>query len=529
MINFKADVLVVGSGPTGLALSNALHRLGISLMLIEAKETTSKYTKATNLMQGTLEQLNIYQLSEVMYEQGGKMSRYMMHMYGSNVSPRDMHLTESPHSDVVFLGQDLIDGNLAKKFLETGNEIHFKHQLLHLEQNDNGVKATIDCAGIKQTYWFKYVVGCDGARSITRTFTNADFEPVKTGKYVWQVDATLKWKRLKTMKQMWLYYYDNGFGAIIHLPNKTTKVMAFEPKENLANRQPTLEEMQQKLRAMSGDNTATLSNPIWLSHGELLTGVAPSMVDNRVILAGDACNPILPNGGQGLNIGIQDGLNLAWKLSDVIKGYASKTLLQTYNEERRNLRLALEKVQINTLKYTLPAPKLNRWFLRKFGEVLLNKFWYQLARTFSQLTFNYKNSQLSEELLGKKGVKAGYRVLDADIVKASTDEEVALFDELAVPSWKLILFDNGRQIKIDEEIFQPNYDFIKKLFITSALDTSYPMKSLYFDIDEVAHKRYAVKKPQYLLIRPDNYVAVRCGVNELSKIFSFLKKWFIHL
>jgi len=525
-MKFDADVLVVGAGPTGLALSNALNKLGTSLLLIEARETTSIHTKATNLMQGTLEQLEVYGLSDIMYQRGGIMSRYMMNLYGTNVSPRGMNLTESPHSNVVFLGQDLIDGNLAEKFVVSGGKINFKHRLLKLEQNEEGVKALIDCDGKEQSFWFKYVVGCDGPRSTTRTFTNCNFEPIKTGKYVWQVDATLKWKRLKSMKQMWLNYYDNGFGAVIHLPNGITKVMAFEPKESLANRNPTLEEMQVKLRKMSGDNTATLSNPIWLSHGELLTGVAPSLVDNRIILAGDSCNPILPNGGQGLNIGIQDGLNLAWKLSDVLKGYATKKLLQTYNEERRTLRLALENIQINTLKYTLPAPKFNRWVLRKFGNALLNKFWINLARTFSQLTLNYADSPLSNDFLGKKGIRAGHRILDADIVKSSTDEEVSLFKELSVPKWKLIMFDNGQQIKVDEKLFDNKYEFIDKFFITSSLSTSYSTKNLFYDIDEIAHKRYDIKQPQYILVRPDNYIALRCSSSDISKIYEYVAQWF---
>ena len=526
MVNYTSDVLIVGAGPTGLALANALQKLGTSLTIIEASETTSIHTKATNLMQGTLEQLDVYGLSDIMYREGGKMQNYMMYTYGTNVSPRDMHLTESPHSDVVFLGQNLIETNLASEFKNAGGTINFKHRLIKLEQTDEGVKATIDANGTQVTNWYKYVVGCDGPRSVTRTFTKCDFEPVKTGKYVWQVDASLKWKRLKTMKSMWLFYYDIGFGAIIHLPNGITKVMAFEPKESIPNRVPTLEEMQVKLRKMSGDDTATLSNPIWLSHGELLTGVAPTMIDNRIILAGDSSNPILPNGGQGLNIGIQDALNLAWKLNDVIKGYASKDLLNTYNDERRSLRLAMEKVQLSTLKYTLPAPKFNQWFLKKFGNALLSKFWYNLAKVFSQLNQNYKYSELTVDLLGKKCVKAGFRILDADIVKASADSEVSLFKELATPKWKLILFDNGKQNNLDKILFETNYKWIDKLVITSSTMTTYPIESLYYDVDEVAHKRYGIIEPSILLVRPDNYVAVRCTQSNTNEIVAYLKKWF---
>ncbi len=375
MQNYEADVLIVGAGPTGLALANALERLGTSYVAIEAKDSTSIHTKATNLMPGTLEQLDVLGLADRMYATGGVMTRYMVYMYGSNVGPRPMHLAESPHPNVLFLGQDLIDRNLKEGLPDAGGGIRFRHALTKLDQGSDGVTATIDADGTEQTMRFRYVVGCDGPRSVTRRFSKCDFEPVKTGKYVWQVDAKLAWKGLRSMKQMWLYYYDEGFGVVIHLPGDNTKVMVFEEKGRLPAREPTLAEMQQKLRMMSGDETATLTDPIWLSHGELLTGVAPSLIDGRIILAGDSCNPILPNGGQGLNIGIQDSLNLAWKLHDVIRGHATPALLQTYDAERRANRLSLEKIQISTLKYTLPAPKLNRLILGRFGNALLNRFW----------------------------------------------------------------------------------------------------------------------------------------------------------
>lgn len=96
MQEFEADVLIVGAGPTGLALANALQRLGTKYRIIEAKASTSIYTKATNLMPGTLEQLDILGLSDRMYKTGGVMTRYMVHMYGSNVGPRAMHMEESP-------------------------------------------------------------------------------------------------------------------------------------------------------------------------------------------------------------------------------------------------------------------------------------------------------------------------------------------------------------------------------------------------------------------------------------------------
>jgi hypothetical protein len=186
----------------------------------------------------------------------------------------------------------------------------------------------------------------------------------------------------------------------------------------------------------------------------------------------------------------------------------------------------MEKVQLSTLKYTLPAPKFNQWFLKKFGNALLNKFWYNLAKVFSQLNQNYKDSELTKELLGKKGVKAGFRILDAIIVKASSDSEISLFKELAIPKWKLILFDNGIQNNLDKTLFETNYNWIDKLVITSSTVTSYPIKNLYYDIDEVAHKRYGIRESTILLVRPDNYVAIRCSPSNINEIVTYLKKWF---
>jgi 3-(3-hydroxy-phenyl)propionate hydroxylase len=521
---FDADILIVGAGPTGLALSNALARLGSTQVIIEASETVSIHTKATNLMPGTLEQLDVYGLTDRMYATGGVMERYMIYMYGSNVGPRKMHLEESPHPNVLFLGQNLIEQNL-KAAIPGHVSIRFSHRLVCLVQDEDGVKATIASNGTEKVMRFRYVVGCDGPRSATRKFSKCDFEPIKTGKYVWQADAKLKWTGLRSMKQMWLYYYDRGFGAVIHLPGDLTKVMVFEEKGELSPRLPTLEEIQLRLRAMSGDETATLFDPVWLSHGELLTGVAPALIDKRIILAGDACNPILPNGGQGLNIGIQDALNLAWKLHDVVKGYATPALLETYEIERRALRLALEKVQISTLKYTLPAPAFNRFVLRRFGNALLNRFWPFLAKAFSQLGLNYNKSPLTKDMMGKKGIRAGGRLLDADLIRQRDHAEVSLFQELCLPQWKLLLFDHGRALQ-DQPLTDDKLPWVKKIVISTARGHTKIVENLYYDSDRIAHLVYKITEPTLFLIRPDNYIALRMKATSTSELIDYLKKWY---
>ncbi len=523
-MEFKNDVLIVGAGPTGLTLASVLTKHGLTVKIIDKQSGVSTATKATNLMQGCQEKLEIYGLLSPMYEEAGKMSRLMMYGYNRNLGPISYKRIEASYENVLLLGQQKIDGSLYESLKQSNINVLFETELIGLEQQTEFVTVTTKTSGKETSENFKYVVGCDGARSITRTYTNLNFKPISTGVTVRQVDAKLKWKRLNEIKQMWLFYFDTGFCAVIPLLDGITKFITFDSSKETPDRKPTLGEMQAKLREITGDDTATLTDPIWFSQGELLTGLAPALIDNRVILAGDSGNAILPNGGQGLNTGIQDSINLGWKLFDTVKHNANPILLKTYESERLSLRTSMEKAQNASLKYTLTPPKFMKWFVKNVGPFLLKKGGASaMIQAFSQLGINYKKSALTVEKLKTGGIKAGYSIKDADILFAKDNKDVSLFKILLKPTWKLIYFDNGTVIKknIALEDFSVKFSFVNQYLISSSLKTNEDLDNLYFDIDEVAHKVYGIETPAFYLIRPDNYVAVR--TSSLIDITEFLK------
>ncbi len=242
---------------------------------------------------------------------------------------------------------------------------------------------------------------------------------------------------------MWLFYFADGFAVVVPLLDGYYRILTIEPSSNIPNRNPTLEEMKTKLIEVTKDNSIEMLEPKWFSYANLNMGIAPQIIDNRVILAGDAGNPILPNGGQGLNTGIQDSFNLAWKLADVIKGNVKAEHLTTYQTERLALRIELEKIQFNSLKYTTKAPKFMQWVIGKLGNWMLDKGGEKgMAKTFSQLNVLYKKRTLTVDKIKKGNVKAGNRILDRDLIQASTLQEVSLFNQLTKPVWKLIVFGN---------------------------------------------------------------------------------------
>ena len=529
-MNYDTDVLVVGAGPTGLSLAAGLQKLGVGLRIIEQKPTLSDTTKATNLMQGTQEGLAGYGLMKPMLETGGKMRRLMVHGYGANFSPRTMRLTNSVFQDVLLLGQDRIEALLAQTLTEREVAIEFGTKLVKLEQNDECVKAEVEKDGTSETVTARYVVGCDGPWSATRTFTRCDFTPVKTGKAIRQIDVKLSWKRLNSMEQMWLFYFDAGFAVVVPLLDGYSRVLTIEPKENMPPRNPTLAELREKLIAVTGDDSIVMNEPKWFSYTELSMGIAPALRDKRILLAGDAGNPILPNGGQGLNTGIQDSLNLCWKLAAVVHGKANDKLLDTYQTERLKLRRGLEKVQFNSLKYTTETNGLTRFLIRRLGNLLLdNGGENQMAKAFSQINVHYRQSALTVNALKSGAVKAGERTPNAEVVAAKTSKDVSLFDLFSTPAWKLVCFNLQEQDTAD--LHEKASQIIRKLdaelfIITTKSGNHSATNALYYDLDAIAHKIYGIKTPTVFLIRPDRFVAVKISKQNWPVLDEYISDWF---
>ena len=521
------QVLIVGAGPTGLTLATVLTKYGIQVRLIEKKGSLSRYTKATNLMQRNQEVLYALNLLEPMNEISGFCHRMMLHAYGKSFGPRTLRLHETPFQDIILCGQHNFEAVMAQGLEQRGISVEFNTELKHLEQTKDGVLATLHSTDEEESIHYDYVVGCDGATGITRSFTKHDFTLEKTGVAIRQADCMLTWRRLNTMEQLWFFYFEHGFAVIVPLPGGIHRVLLIEPKANMPQRDPTLEELQAKLREVTNDKTVTLSNPDWFSYTDLSMGIGSGLRDKRIILAGDVGNPILPNGGQGMNTGISDAFNLGWKLACVLNNNAPEALLDTYEQERHTLRRDLQNVQYNSLKYTtLVTPKWMQALIRRLGNPLLNRGGeYKMAQAFSELLINTRTSPLTLEMLGKKGVRAGDRVLDADLVKEM--ETVKLYDLLYTGGWTLLAFTGTKEAYIQETMDAMNTfgrSDISHYIISTNSQISSQVPVLY-DLDEVAHRVYGVVKPTLYLIRPDGYVGARVAPRHIQQLKDYAEKW----
>ena len=526
-----SPVLIVGAGPTGLTLGNILARYGIPVRVVEKKPRLSIHTKATNIMQRTQELLSSIGLTDPLTEIGGQMSRMMIHAYGGNFGPRTMHLNDTPFPNVILCGQHNFEAIAAAGLAAQGVAVEFGSELIALTQTDGGVTAEIRVDGSVERADFSYVVGTDGHAGITRTFTRLNFQTKKTGVAIRQLDCRLTWHRLSTMDQMWLFYFEHGFAVVVPLPGGVHRVLIIEPKDAMPNREPTLAEMQEKLRTVADDPDLTLTDPEWFSYTDLSMGIAPGLIDGRIILAGDVGNPVLPNGGQGMNTGIADAFNLGWKLAAVLRHRAPEALLKTYDSERHALRTALEKAQFASLKYTtLVTPKAVQAAFRGLAETVLNLgAEYKTAEAFSELKINTRKSPLTVPTKTPGGMKAGDRALDSQTVQGF--ESIHLFDLLYRGGWTLLAF-TGRRPSASTRVLLGRTERLSTRVSTYVITTdSTPIPSsdeqgrILFDLDGEAHRIYGVNTPTLVLVRPDGHLAIRVSLDGGADIDSYLDTW----
>ncbi|MER6471588.1 FAD-dependent monooxygenase [Streptomyces collinus] len=363
--DFDFDVLIVGGGPVGMLLASELRISRAKPVVLERLPERTPHSKAFGLHARSLESLDRRGLLERFRD--GARSWNNGHFAGLDVWV-DFSLLDSAQNYALLSEQTRTERLLEERAQEFGVEIRRGHEVTAVRQDTDGVE--VDVAGPEGAYTLRghYLVGADGGRSLVRKAAGIAF-PGTGGKVTARLADVVLADREKA--PMGMERTERGLLFCVPLDDTYHRVATFDfHKEREADGELTLEEFTDSLREIWGDDLGA-SEPRWLSWFTDSACQAEHYRAGRIFLAGDAAHTHFPVGGQGVNLGLQDVLNLGWKLAADINGWGPEGLLDTYDRERQapaRKVLANTRAQIalmNPDPYVTPLRELFEDLMRK--------------------------------------------------------------------------------------------------------------------------------------------------------------------
>lgn len=479
------EVLIVGAGPTGLTLAIELRRHNVDCILIDKNEGPIKTSNALAIQSRTLEILKEMGVVDEVVERGQKLNGITLFAEDDLITHIEFQKMKSPYPFAIGLPQRDTEAILNEKLKEMGGEIFRKRELIDFKQNDAGISAQIlDESGEIVTVHAHWMVACDGAHSKIRKLLELNFSGETMKQHFILADMQIDWDH--NHDEVYSFLSEDGPMAIFCLPNGCSRVVAEvtnDPKLH-DTIHPTLEDFDAITHKRS-PLPMHLHDMTWTSGFTINSRMTNKYRVGNIFLCGDAAHIHSPVGGQGMNTGMQDAYNLAWKLSLVSKGFGKENILDSYEIERKPVaQNILKETSAMTHLVTLKSKALKmirNWILKKVS----------------------KTKQVQESFVNRIGeMDINYSM--SPIVDHGGEYAVDFLSEIDDISHHLFIYtDNPESAKEIEKEVQTRFGDLIKLHIKPARE----------------------KKGVYL-IRPDQYIAFHTDVVNLSSLHTYLEKIF---
>jgi 2-polyprenyl-6-methoxyphenol hydroxylase-like FAD-dependent oxidoreductase len=320
-------VLVVGAGPTGLLLAAELHRRGVECRIIDAHPAPLHWDRATVVHPRSLEVFESLGILEPLLAAGVKQRMARLHSAGSVLGEIDLSVCGSRYGFNIGVSEEVTESILTRYLHQQGGKVIRSSKLVELVDNEGDLVATIQHDGTKERFSVRWVVGCDGYHSSTRKLSGIEL----TGH-----DLAEPWAVFDVTLAGWPESYEASYAylddipvILTALPQRRWRVYlrpSSAESDLVADAASTL---KRYLPTVDFDDVA---NP---TRFHCHSKVAARYRSGRILLAGDAAHVCSPSQGHGMNSGLQDTFNLAWKLALVCQEHCSATLLDSYEAERR--------------------------------------------------------------------------------------------------------------------------------------------------------------------------------------------------
>jgi 2-polyprenyl-6-methoxyphenol hydroxylase-like FAD-dependent oxidoreductase len=424
--HLDCQVLVVGAGPTGLALAAELLARGISVRIIDKGDGVARQSRAIGIQARTLEALDMMGLAERFIEHGQVVRQLNFYSEGRRLVGLEFARCGSRFGFLLDLPQDQTERLLRARITELGGAVENGTELASLTADGHGVTTVVrNHGGQVQPITARYVVGCDGAHSRVRNELGLTFHGHPYPQDWLLADVLMDWDLGEDAVHA--FFRRDGL-PVIFFPMREHRWRLTLPFAGDRNRQtPTLAEIQ-KLADQRTPRPVTVSDPTWLANFHCHRRSASAYRQGPVLLAGDAVHIHSPAGGQGLNTGIMDAHNLGWKLALVAAGRAPDALLDSYGSERSPVAEDVLKLTHGLVHYGSMSHPVKRRVRDVVVPALGRSPAIQRrgARRISQIYVSYPPGPLARQDRGRGGPRAGQRMPDIGVRAGGVDTTLYL-------------------------------------------------------------------------------------------------------
>lgn len=330
----KTQVLIVGAGPVGLTMAAELARYGVSVRIVDKAAQRTDKSKAIVLWSRTLELLDRTGCGGHFLAAGHKVEAANVVAGAQRMARIDFSGVDGPHPYALMLPQSDTERLLEEHLGRLGVMPERQTEVLSFSQAAHGVTSVLRHPdGLEETVQADWLIGCDGAHSMVRHSLDQPFSG-DTMQTDWILaDIHLTGYPLPA-NEMVTYWHEDGVLLVIPMSATRFRVIAdLGASQGVGPVIPTLEQVQSIMDAR-GPGGMEAHDPVWLSGFRINERKVKNYRAGRVFMAGDAAHVHSPAGGQGMNTGMQDAFNLAWKLALVCRGESAQTLLDSYSVER---------------------------------------------------------------------------------------------------------------------------------------------------------------------------------------------------
>ncbi|KAJ5548820.1 hypothetical protein N7513_006054 [Penicillium frequentans] len=515
----QPDVLIIGAGPTGLVLALWLHKQGITVRIVDVSEGPARHSRALVVHARILELYRQLDLVDELQACGYQLPATNLWVEGqhrAHIQLSDVGKELTPYPYLLMIPQDDHERILENKLQSLGVLVERGTEFLQYVDRGSSVIATLrrKIDGSETACEAAYIVGCDGSHSAVRhnigvkyegetyapLFYIVDLEAEDDGNPLFNGEGHLRIQDDKFT--MLLPFSDSRHVRLVGtiIPDGDQKVDMSTPHPDV-----TFEDVLPDIKKSSG---LMIKKVNWFSTYRIHHRVAEKYHENRAFLVGDAAHIHSPVGGQGMNTGIMDAINLAWKVATVIKNpnmnkESQKKLLGSYETERR--AFALNVIGTTDHGFTVLTDQgffsrlLRNWIIPYFVPFIM-KFHFGRTRIFrgvSQLVCTYRGSPMSQIAVGSEKIQPGDRLPWA---KTESSDN---YSTIHIVSWQLHVY--GDQ--------QPDLE---------KWCSAHSVQLTVFEWDQ-HHGKVGFKKDAAYLLRPDQYIA---GIYEGASIASSLSDYF---